>query len=188
MGVINNAYANAATSLFMSRSDRSIENVLVSPISFLRIVTAMVIGGMIRGLLVGGITLIVAIPLTGLNIASIPWTLLMMVTVSIFFASFGVLTGLWAESWDHLATVANFVIIPFVYLGGVFYSISMLPPTWQRISSVNPLFYMIDSLRWAILGRGDVAVAFSFAMTAILALLTFSIAVYLFKKGYKLIV
>lgn len=188
MGVINNAYANASTSLYMSRTDRSIENLLVSPISYVRIVGAMVIGGMSRGLIVGSITLCVALPLTGLKIASIPWTLTMMVLVAVFFASFGIVAALWADSWDHLATVANFVLIPFIYLGGVFYSIAMLPPTWRQVSSFNPLFYMIDSLRWGILGAGDMDPWLSIAITAGLSSATFLLAVFLFRRGYKLIV
>ncbi len=188
MGVINNSYANSTTSLFMSRSDRSIENILVSPLSFIRIVGAFVLGGVTRGMLVGGITLLVAVPLVKLQVASIPWTLVTMFTIATFFASFGIIAGLWAESWDQLATIANFVITPFIYLGGVFYAISMLPPAWRTISSFNPLYYMIDSLRSAILGRGDVAFELSYGITLGLALSAFSTAVYLFRRGYNLVV
>ncbi len=188
MGVINNAYANCTTSLFMARSDRSIENILVTPISYIRIVSSMVMGGMARGMIVGGITVAVAVPLTGLEIASIPATIGVMILVAICFASFGVINGLWAESWDHVATVANFVITPFIYLGGVFYSISMLPPTWRQVSAGNPLYYMIDSMRWAILGSSDIDPSISISIIAGLALITFSTAVYLFRRGYKLVV
>ncbi len=188
MGVITNSFSNSTTSLYMARTDRSIENILVSPVSFLKIVTAFVIGGWARGMVIGGITLIVAVPLTGLKIASIPATLAFLTGMAVFFSSIGVIGALWAESWDHVATISNFVITPFVYLGGVFYSIHMLPQPWRDVSSWNPLFYMIDGLRWAVLGKGDINPLISGGMTAVLALVTFSIAVYLFKRGYKLVV
>ena len=188
MGVITNAYSNVITSLYMARTDRSIENILVSPNSYLKIVSAFVIGGVTRGVLVGAITLAAAIPLTGLSITSIPMTLFLMIGIAVVFASFGVITALWAETWDHLATINNFVITPFVYLGGVFYSIDMLPSAWRTISLCNPLFYMIDGMRWAILGRGDIAPPVSIGITVGLAVGCFGVAVYLFRRGYKLIV
>lgn len=188
MGVINNAYSNVITSLYMARTDRSIENIMVSPNSYLKIVSAFVIGGVTRGVIVGLITLLAAIPLTGLSIHSPFMTLLQMVGIAILFSSLGVITALWAETWDHLATINNFVITPFVYLGGVFYSIDMLPTFWRHISLVNPLFYMIDGLRWSVLGRSDIIPLWSLGITAVLALSAFTLAVALFRRGYKLIV
>lgn len=188
MGVINNAYSNVITSLYMARTDRSIENILVTPNSYLKIVSAFVIGGVTRGLVVGGLTLAAAVPLTGLSITSIPITLIQMIGMAVIFSSLGVITALWAETWDHLATINNFVITPFVYLGGVFYSIKMLPTFWRHISAVNPLFYMIDGLRWSVLGRSDIAPLISIGTTMLLAAVSFGVAVYLFRKGYKLIV
>lgn len=188
MGIINNAFANCTTSLFVSRMDRSIENVLVSPISPVQIVTAYVIGGASRGILVGLITFAVAMPLTELTITSYLWGLLFMFLISITFASTGIITALWARDWDSLSTITNFVITPAVYLGGVFYSIKMLPPVWQQVSALNPLFYMIDGLRWAVLGGADFSLALNLTITLGFAILTFLTAVCLFSRGYKLIV
>ncbi len=188
MGVINNSFANCTTSLFVSRMDRSIENILVSPISSFKIVTAYVIGGTARGMLVGTVTLLIAMPLAGLGIASVFWTLFFMFFISIAFASAGILTALWARDWDSLSTVTNFIIIPAIYLGGVFYSITMLPPFWQKVSSFNPLFYMIDGMRWGVLGGADFPLWLSGGITLLFAAGTFGIAVYLFRRGYKLIV
>jgi ABC-2 type transport system permease protein len=188
MGVLNNAYSNTITSLYMARTDRSIENILVSPNSYLKIVSAFVIGGVTRGFLIGALVLAVAIPLTGLSIKSLPIALLLMMAIATAFSSFGVITALWAETWDHLATISNFILIPFSYLGGVFYSIDMLPGVWRTVSLFNPLFYMIDGLRWAVLGRSDIAPIISISITLSLAVGCFAVAVYLFKKGYKLIV
>jgi len=188
MGIINNAYANTITSLFMARTDRSIENILVAPVSYLRIVTSFALAGTTRGLLVGVTTFVVAMPLTQLPIHSPVITLLMIFVIGLFFAAVGIIAALWAESWDHIATTANFIITPLVYLGGVFYSIAMLPPTWQKVSLANPLFYMIDALRWAVLGHSDIDPRLSLGVTGALTVVMFSIAVYLFRRGYKLIV
>jgi ABC-2 type transport system permease protein len=188
MGTINNSFSNCSTSLHMARMDRSIESILVAPISYFKMVSAFVMGGIARGMCVGGITLLVAGFLTELSLHSLIWTIIVFLLVSLFFASFGIIVALVAESWDHLATITNFVITPFVYLGGVFYSISMLPPLWQNISRANPLYYMIDAIRWAVLGHSDTNVVISVGITTLLALCSFTIAVRLFQKGYKLIV
>lgn len=188
MGVVNNSFANCTTSLFVSKMDRSIENILVSPISSFQIVSAYIIGGIVRGILVGAITLTIATLLIKLPIASYAWTFVFMALISTVFASLGVITALWARDWDSLSTITNFIIIPSVYLGGVFYSIHMLPKTWQIVSSLNPLFYMIDGFRWAVLGKADFPLILTASVTLVFALGIFSIAVYLFKRGYKLIV
>lgn len=188
MGMINNAFSNSATSLFMSRTDRSIENIMVAPLSHLKIVLALVIGGMTRGLVVGGITLLVASLLTELTLHSVLWSVAYLFLISIIFSSLGVVAALWAEDWDHLATLFTFIITPFIYLGGVFYSVSMLPPLWQKASLVNPMYYMIDGFRWAVLGQGDLSPWISGGVTFTLTLSFFTWAVWLFKRGYKLVV
>ncbi len=188
MGVITNSYSNSSTSLFMARIDRSIENILVAPISNLKVVLAFVIGGITRGVVVGGVTLIVASLFTGLRIHSLVSTLFFLVGIAMTFSALGVISALLAEDWDHLATFSNFVITPFVYLGGVFYSISMLPGVWQKISLVNPMYYLIDGFRWAILGRADLAPWLAFSVTLGLCIGAVAAAVHLFRIGYKLIV
>lgn len=188
MGVITNSYSNSSTSLFMARIDRSIENILTAPLSPLEIVTAFVIGGMTRGLLVGSVTLTVAAILTNITLASLLLTAFFLIVISVTFSSLGIISALWAEDWDHLATFSNFVITPFAYLGGVFYSVTMLPPLWQKISYGNPMFYLIDGLRRAVLGKGDLSLGISLAAGSLLAGSTLAFAIYLFRKGYKVIV
>ena len=188
MGVITNSYSNSSTSLFMARTDRSIENILVAPLSYTKIVTAFVIGGITRGMVVGGITLLVAIPLAGLKIQHGALTIFFLLAISAIFSALGVISALWAEDWEHLATFSNFVITPFVYLGGVFYSVSMLPGVWKKISHANPMFYLIDGLRWAVLGKGEIAPQIAIGVTLGLVSLTLMTAVGLFQRGYKLIV
>lgn len=188
MGAITNSYSNSSTSLYMARIDRSIENILVAPLSNLKIVTAFVIGGVTRGLIVGTVTVVVALVLTGLTISHAVWAFVVLILIAIIFSSLGVISALWAEDWDHLATFSNFVITPFVYLGGVFYSVTMLPGIWKTVSHLNPMLYFIDAFRWAVLGRGDLSPVLSIGLTAVFAVATLSFAVYLFRIGYKLVV
>lgn len=187
MGVITNSYANTSTSLYMARMDRSIENILVSPISNFQIVTAFVLGGVLRGVLIGMITLTVSHLCVKLPIHHIGLTLFTLFLSSVVFSCFGIISALWSESWDQIATFTNFLITPFVYLGGVFYSIQMLPPFWHRISYLNPIFYMVDALRWGTLGHSDVSFSVSISVMSGIAILSFSITVSLFQRGYKLI-
>lgn len=188
MGAITNSYSNSSTSLYMARIDRSIENILVAPLSNFKIVTAFVVGGVTRGVIVGTVTMTVALLITGLNISHWGWALLILILISVIFSSLGVISALWAEDWDHLATFSNFVITPFVYLGGVFYSISMLPGIWRTVSHFNPMLYFIDAFRWAILGHGDLSPILAVSVTAVCAVTVLSVAVYLFRIGYKLVV
>ena len=188
MGVITNSYSNSSTSLYMARIDRSIENILVAPLSHFKIVMAFVIGGMTRGLVVGTTTLLIAVLLTGFHIHSFCLSLLCLTLLSMIFSSLGIISALWAEDWDHLATFSNFVITPFIYLGGVFYSITMLPDIWRKISYVNPMFYFIDGFRWAVLGHSDISPLISGGVISFFAVGSLLTAVSLFRIGYKLIV
>jgi len=186
MGILNNSYANSSTSLFMARMDRSIENILSAPLSSLQIVGSFILGGVIRGLLIGlitlGIALFVHMPLVHPFL-----TLIVILLISLAFSCLGIISGLWSESWDQIATFTNFIITPFIYLGAVFYSILILPPFWQKVSLCNPIFYMVDALRYATLGKGDVSFTLSFSILLGISCFSFMISVYLFKKGYKMI-
>lgn len=187
MGVVNNAYANSSTSLFMARMDRSIENMITCPLSPLQLVTAFVIGGLMRGLVVGILTLVVGIFMVDLQVHHWPHTILVIALSSILFSSLGILSALWAEGWDQIATFTTFIITPFIYLGGVFYSIHMLPVFWQKLSLFNPIFYLVDATRWAVLGRSDLPYWYSLVFLAATALSGYGLCVYLFKRGYKLV-
>lgn len=186
MGVVNNAYANTSTSLFMARMDRSIENMLTCPLSPLQLVSAFVIGGLMRGLLVGLMTLLVATLTVHLEVHHWPHTILVIALSSVLFSSLGILSALWSEGWDQIATFTTFILTPFIYLGGVFYSIHMLPSFWQKVSLFNPIFYLVDATRWAVLGKSDIDYWYSLAFLSGAALLSYLSCVGLFRRGYKL--
>lgn len=186
MGVITNAYANTSTSLFMARMERSIENVLAAPLNNFQIVTSFMIGGLLRGVVVGGTIMLCSLPFVSFPFAHPIFIFIGLFATSILFGGLGIISALRAESWDHIATFTNFVITPFVYLGGVFYSVNMLPGFWPKISMFNPIFYCIDLLRYGFLGLADAPLFLSLSIVCGLAVLVYSFCVFLFWKGYKL--
>ena len=186
MSVINNAYANSSTSLFMSRLERSIENMLVAPLNYFYMVTSIMVGGLVRGIVVGLAVYLGSLPFVHYPMAHPMIIIFTLVLTSILFSGLGILSGLWAETWDKIAVITNFVITPFVYLGGVFYSIQMLPPFWQKVSHGNPIFYCIDLMRYGFLGVADTSPVMGLTTLAVLAFGVYGFCVYLFKKGFKI--
>jgi len=187
MGVIMNAYANSSSSLYMARLERSIENLMVAPLHHFQIVSAFIIGGLLRGLVVAAVV-------TGVSalFVDFPFQSGFIIFVSLFFTSvlfscLGLITGLYAESWESMATLTNFVITPFIYLGGVFYSINMLPPFWSKVSQFNPIFYSVDLTRYGFLGQSDAPVWFSLSLLISLSVIAFVACVIMFRRGYKLV-
>lgn len=188
LGVITNAYANTAFSLYHSRFDQSIDNLIASPLSPIELVFAYIFGGIARAMVIGLITLLIGVLALPMSTVSHPWLVLLYIIGSgIFFACWGIVTALRATSWEAMATTTNFVITPLVYLGGVFYSIDLLPPFWRTISLFNPLFYMVDGVRFAVVGTSDISWKFSLTLTWCLALCGVILCVYLFRIGYKLV-
>jgi ABC-2 type transport system permease protein len=129
----------------------------------------------------------VAIFAIDLQIHHWPQTLLVLSLTSILFSSLGILAALWSEGWDQIASFTTFVITPFIYLGGVFYSIHMLPPFWHKVSLFNPIFYLVDAMRYAVLGYSDIPFPISLGFLSATTFLSFGLAIYLFRRGYKLV-
>ena len=186
MGVLTSAYANSSSSLFVAKHEEYINDVLIAPLSYWEVVLAYTLGAMIRGLIVGILILGVGMAAIDLPIHH-PWTAMaFLVVVSALLSCAGMIMALWAESWDHVMLLLNFVITPLVFLGGVFYSIDMLPPFWRGVSMFNPIFYMINGLRYGVLGAADASPAWSLVLSSVLAAGLFAWTVHLFRVGYKL--
>lgn len=186
MGVINNSFANCSSSLFMSRYLGGIVDLLVTPVSSPQFILAYTLAAMLRGLLVGSVVWAIST-----LFASMPWeapllALLMAMLASFLFAQFGLIAAIFAHNFDTLSMYTNFLILPLIYLGGVFYPISILPETWERLSYLNPLFYLIDGFRHAILGVGDTSYLLAFGVSGAMALGLFCWAAWLIGKGYRL--
>ncbi|MBW2451370.1 MAG: ABC transporter permease [Deltaproteobacteria bacterium] len=186
MGVINNSFSNVASSLFMSRYLGNIVDLLVTPVTPAQFILAYTLAAMIRGLAVGIIVWLIS----GL-FATLPWAhpfavVLMALLASFLFAQFGIIAAIHADNFDSLAMYTNFIILPLIYLGGVFYPISILPPFWAGLSHLNPLFYLIDGFRYALLGVGDLPFALSFGLAFALAVCLFGWAAHLINKSHRL--
>ena len=183
MGIINNSFANCSSSLFMYRYLGGIVDLLVAPITPRQFILAYTLAGMLRGLLVGGCVLLISV-----FFADLPWVhpglaLLMTLIASFLFAQFGLIAAIYAKNFDALSMYTNFVILPLIYLGGVFYPISILPQPWEGLSRLNPLFYLIDGFRHAILGVGDTSFAVAFGVSGTIALTLFLLAARLIHTG-----
>ncbi|MBN2644567.1 MAG: ABC transporter permease [Desulfuromonadaceae bacterium] len=185
MGVINNSFSNTSASLFMSRHLGSIADLLVMPLTSGQIVAAYTLAAMVRGLIVG-----TSVGLISLCFARLPWALplaaiAMAVLSSFLFATLGMIAGIFANSFDGLSMYINFVLLPLIFLGGVFYPISILPPFWQKLSLCNPLFYLLDGFRHALLGVGEMPLWISFSFAGLFALLILSAAILLIDRSSR---
>ncbi len=186
MNVVNGAYANCTTSLYIARNELFIQDLLVSPISYMEMVLAYILGGALRGFLVGLLTLLLGYAILGVHLHSPGATIFFLAVSALTCAAFGNIVGLWAERWDHVAIFLNYVITPLVFLGGVFYSVRMLPPFWMTANLLNPVFYIVNGFRYGILGVNDISPLASGLVGIGLFAILLSVAVTLFRRGYKL--
>jgi ABC-2 type transport system permease protein len=186
MSILQNAFANSSSSLIQSKITGNLVFVLVTPISHLEFFGAYVLASVARGLVVGAGVLAVTVWFVELRLAAPLWALAFALLGSALLAVLGLLAGIWAEKFDQIAAFQNFLVLPLTMLSGVFYSIHTLPPLWQKISHLNPFFYMIDGFRYGFFGASDVAPAASFAVVAVSLALLSAATLWLLKSGYKL--
>ena len=187
LSMIHNSFLNTASSLFQSRINGTIVDLLVAPLGTLEILLAYVGAAMLRALLVGSLVYLVSCLFLGFELpVHLGWTLYFALTVTATFALVGLLTALWAEKYDHLALVPNFFLVPMTFLGGVFYSVDMLPEPWRSVSRLNPVLYTVDGLRYGVLGVADGDVTRSALAVAVLLLALTAWTALLLSRGYKL--
>jgi ABC-2 type transport system permease protein len=186
MGMAQAAYANNSATVFQARFDRYLNDVLAAPMRGWEVNLGLNVGGAVRALLIGLGLLAIALPVTGVGIAH-PFVLLLAVLLLlVLFCAFGVIVGVYAESWDHAAFVTNLVILPLSFLGGVFYSIDSLPSPWRELSHANPIFFLINAVRYGFLGTSDASVALSLGITALFAAVCVAWSMWLFATGRRL--
>lgn len=186
MAVLTNAYANVATSFFQLKFQRNLEELVVSPLSPWVIIAGFVTGGVIRGLLVGGLVFTVSLFFTNIEIYSYGIILLCIIFTSVLLSLAGLINGLYANSFDSISIVPAFIIAPLTYLGGVFYSINLLPPFWHTVSLANPIFYMVDAFRYGFLGVSDVPIITSMSVIFGFFIALFFITREIIKRGIGL--
>ena len=186
MSVITSSYLNSSLSILIAKFFNNLSEVLTAPLSYFEIVLALTLGGVIRGFVVGILTLLVSFLFVPVTMSHIVVFTYFMFFVSLIFASIGVMMGLWAETFDHVETFSSFVLTPLTFLGGVFYSINMLPDLLKTLSTFNPLLFMINGMRYGVLGISDVNVPFSMVLVLMLSTFLFGVNIRLFKRGYKI--
>ncbi len=186
MSTITNSFSNVASSFFSSKFQRSVEELLVSPVPNWLIVGAYVVGGAARGLVVGVVVLMVSLAFTKMSIHSLLIVLAFLVLTALMFATAGFANGMLARKFDDIAIVPTFVLTPLTYFGGVFYQLSLLPEVWQKVSLLNPILYMVNGLRFGFLGVSDVPVATGLAILIVFQVGLFGLNLYLMNKGVGL--
>ena len=186
MYLIESPYTNTSSSLFISKWQNLIQELLLSPLSYFEIVLGLLIGGVTRGLLVAGGVYLISLFFTQFVFHNFLIVLYFFIVVTVIFSCLGLLVGLWAESFEKLSIWSSFVLSPLIYFGGVFHSVEMLPAPLQVVSRLNPIFYLINGLRYGMLGVSDVPVGVCMGLAAFLAAGLFIIVERLFKAGYKL--
>jgi len=183
MAVIQNSYANVVSSFFSTKLQHYVEELLIAPVPNWVVLTGYVSGGVARGTLVGTVVTLVSLFFTDLSVHSIGLTLLVFVLTSILFALGGFINAVYAKTFDDVSIVPTFVLIPLTYLGGVFYSIDLLPKFWQGVSLGNPVLYMVNAFRYGLLGVSDIDIFVAIAMILVFILVLSLFSLSLLKRG-----
>ena len=186
MHLIESAYTNSSSSLFMSRWHNMIQEVLLSPLSYFEMVLALLLGSLSRALIVSAGVWGISLLFTHFQFQH-PWVVAYFaVVIATLFASLGLLAGLWAEGYEKLSVWGTFVLTPLIYFGGVFHSIDMVPAPLQILTHLDPIFYLVNGMRYGMLGLSDAPLGVCMAVAGFLALGFFAWVIFLFKIGYKL--
>ena len=183
MAIINNSYANVVSSFFGSKFQKHIEEMLVAPIPNIIILIGFVSGGVARGLLVGIVVTFVALFFTELQVHSVLIVITVVLLTSILFSLGGMINAIFARKFDDISIIPTFVLTPLIYLGGVFYSIDLLPEFWQSVSSFNPILYMVNAFRYGMLGVSDIDITHAFLIICLFILVLGTFAMVLLNRG-----
>lgn len=186
LGVISNSFLNTSSSLFVSKIQGTVVDLLVAPISYVETVVAFVLAAMVRGIFVGVAMWVVAALFTGFSVAHPLWALVFLLLVSSFFGALGLIVAIWADKFEQINLVPTFVITPLTFLGGVFYSVDRLPESFRSVAYANPILYMVEGLRYAVLGRSDVSPYIGLALLSVLTTIALGVAHRWLATGYRL--
>ena len=186
MTIIQNAFMNNSSSLLMSKVQGNIVDLLMPPISNFQIIVSFILVGVTRGLTVAMAAAIFMLPFVQIEIYSFIVVLFFAIISSAILSLIGLLTGIWADKWDHLGTIDNFIIIPLSFLSGTFYSIKILPEFIQKLSLFNPFFYMIDGFRYGFIGSSDVNIMISIQILMLCFIILLFFSYLILQSGYKL--
>lgn len=183
MSVISHSYSNVVSSFYSTKFQHHIEELLVAPLANWVILWGYVCGGIARGLLVGVVVTLISLLFTDITVSNYAITLSVYLLTSTLFALAGFINAVFADSFDDISIIPNFVLTPLSYLGGIFYSVSMLPEIWQKISLFNPILYLINAFRYGLIGVTDIDIRIAFAMTGGCILFLTLLSLFLLHKG-----
>jgi len=186
MAVITNAYSNVSSSLFSVRFQKNIEEMLISPMHYSLLLLGFTLGGILRGLIVAILVFLVSICFVDVDLHHLPLALLIVILTAALFSLAGFANGMLARNFDDVALVPTFILTPLTYLGGVFYATDMLSPFWQKLLYVNPIFYMVNALRHAMIGKQEINMSLAMAVICLLLLALIILNLVLLKKGVGL--
>lgn len=186
LALIQNAFLNTASSMFIAKMQGTIVDLLVAPLSPLELLAAFTLAAVVRGLVVGSIVWLVAALFTGFEVAHPLWVMTFALLVSTEFALFGLVVAIWSDKFEQLNLIPTFVITPLTFLGGVFYSARMLPEPWAFITRLNPVLYMVEGLRYGMLGQANASPWLGLGLTVALTLGSGGVVWWMLASGYKL--
>ena len=183
MAVITNSFANVVSSFFSSKLMLHLEEMLVAPIAHTTIVLGFVVGGVVRGLLVAALVVVVALFFADLEVAHPLITFTTILLTAVVFSIAGLFNAIFAKSFDDITIIPTFVLTPLTYLGGVFFSIQLLPPFWRGVAQLNPILYMVNAFRYGMLGSSDISIGFAYLIMLAAAAGLFGAVLFMLKRG-----
>lgn len=186
LSIVNAAFGSASFSLFFMRFSRAIEEILIAPFSYIEMIIGFISGAIFRAILVACLILVVGLAFGAVTLISPFWFFFYVIIIGIIFALLGILVGLWAENPEQLQMLNTFVITPLTYLGGIFYSITMLPDAAASLTRLNPLFYFADGIRGSMIGVHEADTTFGVSFSLVLTIALLLVVVMLFRRGWKI--
>jgi ABC-2 type transport system permease protein len=186
LSILTESVSNAAFGIYMPKYSGTIYEILSAPISTAEIVIGYIGAAATKSVILGSIILVTARLFVTFSIAHPVWMVASLLLTSVTFSFFGFIIGIWADGWEKLQIVPLMIVTPLTFLGGSFYSISMLPPLWQKVALFNPVVYLISGFRWSFYGISDVNIVVSFSMIAVFLVACFTAVWVIFRTGYKL--
>lgn len=186
LGLSQNAFLNTSSSMFIAKMQGTIVDLLVAPLGVVDLLLAFILAAIVRGMMVGGIVWVISALFTGFSVSHPLWVLMFGVLVGATFGLVGLAVAIWSDKFEQLNIVPTFIITPLTFLGGVFYSANMLPPPWSYVSRVNPVLYMVEGLRYGVVGTSSSSPWLGLAVTGGIGLVSLAIATWMLLTGYKL--
>jgi ABC-2 type transport system permease protein len=183
MAVITNSFANVVSSFFSSKLMLHLEEMLVAPLAHTTIVIGFIVGGIVRGLLVAALVVVVALFFTDLTVAHPLITFTTILLTAVVFSLAGLFNAIFAKTFDDISIIPTFVLTPLTYLGGVFFSIALLPPFWQKVALANPILYMVNAFRYGMLGSSDIPIGVAYAIMIGFAVALFGAVLFMLQRG-----